>query len=105
MNKDYFSIHNHTEFSNLKIIDSTNRDDRMIDYAWELGLSGLCFTDHDCISGHLNFLNDYKAKLEKEALVKELNREPTIYEIAAGLDMEVEDIPVEKGERKFDVTY
>lgn len=66
MNKDYFSIHNHTEFSNLKIIDSTNRDDRMIDYAWELGLSGLCFTDHDCISGHLNFLNDYKAKLEKE---------------------------------------
>lgn len=34
----------------------------------------------------------YKAKLEKEALVKELNREPTICEIAAALDMEVEDI-------------
>ena len=34
----------------------------------------------------------YKAKLEKEALVKEHGREPTINEIAAGLDMEVEDI-------------
>lgn len=34
----------------------------------------------------------YKAKLEKEALVKEHGREPTISEIAAGLDMEVEDI-------------
>ncbi len=34
----------------------------------------------------------YKAKRQKEELVKELDREPTIYEIAAGLDMEVEEI-------------
>lgn len=34
----------------------------------------------------------YKAKLEKEALVKEYGREPTIYEIAAAIDVEVEDI-------------
>lgn len=34
----------------------------------------------------------YRAKLQKEELTIELDREPTIYEIAAGLDMEVEDI-------------
>lgn len=64
--RNWFSPHNHTEFSNLKIIDSINRADRMIDYAWELGMSGFAFTDHDCISGHLKFLKAYKKKLEKE---------------------------------------
>lgn len=34
----------------------------------------------------------YKAKLQKEELLKELDREPTIYEIAAALDVEVEEI-------------
>ncbi len=34
----------------------------------------------------------YKARLQKEELTIELDREPTIYEIAAGLDMEVEEI-------------
>ena len=34
----------------------------------------------------------YKARILKEELVKELNREPTISEIAAGLDMEVEEV-------------
>ena len=34
----------------------------------------------------------YKARVLKEELVKEFNREPTISEIAAGLDMEVEEV-------------
>lgn len=34
----------------------------------------------------------YKARMLKEELVKEFNREPTISEIAAGLDMEVEEV-------------
>ena len=33
--RNYFSAHNHTEFSNIKIIDSINRADRLIDYAWD----------------------------------------------------------------------
>lgn len=64
--RSYFSCHNHTEFSNLKIIDSTNRFDRMIDYAWDLGLSGIALTDHDCLSGTLRALKIYRKKLEKE---------------------------------------
>ena len=34
----------------------------------------------------------YKARVLKEELLKEFNREPTISEIAAGLDMEVEEV-------------
>ena len=64
--RNWFSPHNHTEFSNLKIIDSINRADRMIDYAWELGMSGFAFAGRDCISGRLKFLKAYKKKLEKE---------------------------------------
>ena len=64
--RNYFSAHNHTEFSNIKIIDSINRADRLIDYAWDLGLSGLAFTDHDCVSGSIKFIETYRKKLTKE---------------------------------------
>ena len=64
--RNYFSSHNHTEFSNLRIIDSINRFDRMVDYAWDLNLRGVALTDHDCLSGSLRALDIYKAKLQKE---------------------------------------
>lgn len=62
----YASLHAHSEFSNLRLIDSTNRFKRSIDYCWSLGLSGLAMTDHECLSGSLAFLDAYRAKLDKE---------------------------------------
>ncbi len=44
----------------------------------------------------------YKVRLLKDELIKELNREPTISEIAAGLDIEVEEV-VEALESNLDV--
>ena len=64
--RNYIGLHNHTEYSNIKVIDSINRFNRMVDYAWDLGLSGLALTDHDCLSGTLQALDIYKAKLKKE---------------------------------------
>ena len=89
--RDYFSIHNHTEYSNLKIIDSINRADRMIDYAWDLGLSGLAFTDHDCLSGTLGFLDSYRKKLKKEwtALNPDAETTPGYEEMSNELDFKV----------------
>ena len=66
MKRDYFSIHAHSEYSNLKVIDSTNRFSRMMDYAWDIGLSGIAMTDHDCISGAIKYIKTYKKKVEKE---------------------------------------
>ena len=56
MSKSYTSTHNHTEFSNLKLIDSINRVEELIQYAYDLGLNGVAITDHDCISGHVEMI-------------------------------------------------
>ena len=66
MKRDYFSIHAHSEYSNLKVIDSTNRFSRMMDYAWDIGLSGIAMTDHDCISGAIKYIKTFKKKINKE---------------------------------------
>lgn len=47
-----FSVHNHTEFSNLRLIDCINKPESLIDRAIELGYSGLAITDHECLSAH-----------------------------------------------------
>ena len=53
----FFGIHNHTaQGSNLRLRDSTNRIDELIDYAHELGHLGLCITDHESITSHLDAL-------------------------------------------------
>ena len=64
--RDYCTLHTHSEYSNIKIIDSINRFERSVDYAWELGLSGICMTEHDCLSGTLQALDIYKKKLKDE---------------------------------------
>jgi DNA polymerase-3 subunit alpha len=88
--RNYLGIHNHTEFSNIKVIDSINRADRMIDYAWDLNMSGLVFTDHDCVSGALKFLKAYKKKLEKEWTKVNPDKElPTYEQMSQDLDFKV----------------
>ena len=64
--RDYCGLHNHSQYSNMKIIDSINRFNLMVDYAWDLGLSGLAMTEHDCLSGTLEALDVWRAKLDKE---------------------------------------
>ena len=79
----YTLLHAHTEYSNLKIIDSINRFDRMIDYAWDLGLSGLAITDHDCLSGSFGAIDLYRTKLRKEWTNKYPEVDFPGYDIAA----------------------
>ena len=88
--RDYCGLHNHSEFSNVKIIDSINRLDRMIDYAWDIGLSGIAETEHDCLSGTLQALTLYKSKLSKEWAAKHPNEEqPSYAEMSKELDFKV----------------
>lgn len=47
-----FEIHVHSEFSNLRLLDSINKIKDITDRAIEIGLSGYCLTDHECLSGH-----------------------------------------------------
>ena len=65
-NRNYASLHVHSEFSNIKIIDSINRYKRSIDYAWELNLTSVAMTEHDCLSGSIKYLEAFREKLVEE---------------------------------------
>ena len=57
---DLFSVHTHTaKGSNLRLRDSINKIPEMIDYAIELGLSGLCVTDHESVTASLDVIEYY----------------------------------------------
>jgi DNA polymerase-3 subunit alpha len=56
----YFSIHNHTEMSNLRLADSTNKTVSIIKYAEKIGLKGLSITDHECLSAHVEAIRTIK---------------------------------------------
>ena len=56
----YTSLHNHSDYSNLRLIDSINSIEKLIDRAYELGLKGVAVTDHEALSGHVKAINYYK---------------------------------------------
>ena len=45
-----FECHCHTEKSNIRFWDSTNRLDEVVKRAIDIGLAGIAITDHECIS-------------------------------------------------------
>lgn len=52
-----FLGHNHTESSNQRLPDSTNKLRRMVEYGQELGLKGIAITDHESLSKHIQAMN------------------------------------------------
>ncbi len=62
----YASLHNHTEQSNLKLIDSINKVEELVQYGFELGLTALAITDHDTVSGHIRAWNYYNKAFSDE---------------------------------------
>lgn len=58
----YTSLHNHTDYSNLRLIDSINTVEKLIDRAYELGLKGVAITDHETVSAHVKAINYYNKK-------------------------------------------
>ena len=62
--RNYFGVHNHTDRSNLRLLDCINRPKALIDKAIELGLSGIAITDHECLSAHME-VNQYAKKIKE----------------------------------------
>lgn len=57
-----FSIHNHTdEGSNLRLRDSINKVPELITYAHDIGLSGICLTEHESVTSSLPAIEFYYA--------------------------------------------
>ena len=61
----YFGIHNHTMYSNIRLLDCINRPIALVDKAIELGLNGVMITDHECLSAHME-VNQYAKKLKEK---------------------------------------
>lgn len=59
------SLHNHTDYSNIRLRDCINKTTSLIDYAIELGHTGIALTDHDCVAGHIKALKYYQ-KIKKD---------------------------------------
>lgn len=53
-------LHVHSEYSNLRTTDSINAINKLIPKALEKGLSGICLTDHESLSGHIKMLQQAK---------------------------------------------
>ena len=69
----YVSLHVHTDYSNLRMLDSINQLPLLFDRCRELGLKGVAITDHESLSGHVKALQyikeirqKYQNKLDKE---------------------------------------
>lgn len=61
----YFGCHNHTDYSNLRLVDCINKPEALINKAIELGLSGIAITDHECLSAHMT-ANQYAKKIKEK---------------------------------------
>ena len=62
--RSYFGTHNHSHYSNIRLLDAINRPVDMVNKAIELGLSGLAITDHECVSAWMEF-NQIATKLHE----------------------------------------
>ena len=62
--REYFGLHNHTEYSNIRLLDCINHPKDLILKAKELGLSGICITDHECLSAHIS-VNKIATEMQK----------------------------------------
>lgn len=63
-------LHNHTHYSNLRLIDAISKPDTLIRRAHELGAKGVAITEHECLSSHVKAYKAYK-KLCEEQNIKE----------------------------------
>ena len=52
-NARYIDLHNHTKYSNIRLIDSINQVEGLVKRAVSLGMKGIAITDHECLSASM----------------------------------------------------
>lgn len=61
----FASLHTHSDFSNLRFLDSVIKIDELIDSAYDLGYSAVAVTDHEALSGHVKAVNYLQANKDR----------------------------------------
>ena len=85
-----FEGHSHTHYSNIRLLDSINRPEKLIARAQEIGLAGIAITDHECLSG----------SIEVNILAKKLRERNPDFKIALGNEIYLTDNR-ESGQKYF----
>ena len=62
----HYSLHNHTCSSNQRLIDSINKVEDLLSYAFELNLKGLALTEHETVNSHIKALNFIEKKRKED---------------------------------------
>ena len=70
MRNRHFSSHNHSMFSNYRLLDAINRPEHLFDRAIEIGLTGFAITDHETLSGHVRVMK-HRDKLKADGELPE----------------------------------
>ena len=81
------SLHNHTQFSNLRLRDCIIKENLLIDYAIELGHKVVAITDHETISSWIK-VEKYYNKIKKDHPDFKVIRGNEIYLCRDGLNAE-----------------
>ena len=81
------SLHTHSEYSNLRLRDSLNKLEDLIDYSIELGHEVLAITEHDALCGHIRAEKYYNKIKEKNPNFKLIHGNE-IYLVRNGLTSE-----------------
>ena len=76
-----FEPHSHTHYSNIRLLDSINRPEKLIERAQKIGLAGIAITDHECLS----------SSIEVNILAKKLREENPDFKIALGNEIYLTD--------------
>ena len=76
-----FECHSHTMYSNIRLLDSINRPDKLIAHAQEIGLAGIAITDHEALCSHI----------QVNMIAKKLKEEKPDFKIALGNEIYLTD--------------
>ena len=60
-----FETHSHTEFSNIRLLDSINKPKRLINKAIDIGLAGIAITDHEALCCSIE-VNQYAKEIKEK---------------------------------------
>ena len=69
-----FEPHSHTHYSNIRLLDSINKPELLIQRARDIGLAGICITDHEALC----------ASIEVNLIAKQLREEDPDFKIGLG---------------------
>lgn len=60
----FFNNHTHTCYSNIRLVDSTNRPVPLIEKAMQMGMTGIAITDHEALCSHVT-VNKFAKELRE----------------------------------------